>query len=64
MDKNTITGLVLMAAVMFGFLWLSKPSEADIAAENARREQAPQRLRPTLPTLCSLPPTAPLLWPA
>ena len=40
MDKNTITGLVLMAAVMFGFLWLSKPSEADIAAENARREQA------------------------
>ena len=40
MDKNTITGLVLMAAVMFGFLWLSKPSEVDIAAENARREQA------------------------
>lgn len=40
MDKNTITGLVLMAAVMFGFLWLSKPGEADIAAENARREQA------------------------
>ena len=40
MDKNTITGLLLMAAVMFGFLWLSKPSEAEQAAEAARREQA------------------------
>ncbi len=40
MDKNTITGLLLMAAVMFGFLWLSKPNEAQQAAEAARREQA------------------------
>lgn len=40
MDKNTITGLVLMAAVMFGFLWMSKPSEAELAAEQARQEQA------------------------
>ena len=39
MDKNTLTGLLLMAAVMFGFLWLSKPSDADIAADKARREQ-------------------------
>ena len=39
MDKNTVTGLLLMAAVMFGFLWLSKPSDADIAAERERREQ-------------------------
>jgi len=39
MDKNTITGLLLMAAVMFGFLWLSKPSESDIAAERERSEQ-------------------------
>lgn len=42
MDKNTITGLLLMAAVMFGFLWMSKPSEAEIAAEQARQEQALQ----------------------
>ncbi|MDE6197199.1 MAG: membrane protein insertase YidC [Muribaculaceae bacterium] len=40
MDKNTLTGLVLMAAVMFGFFWLTKPSEAEIAAERARQEQA------------------------
>ncbi len=40
MDKNTITGLVLMAAVLFGFIWMSKPSEAEIAAEQARQEQA------------------------
>lgn len=31
MDKNSITGLVLMALVMFGFMWLSKPD-----AETAR----------------------------
>ena len=40
MDKNTITGLVLMMAVMFGFFWLTKPSDEEIAAERARQEQA------------------------
>ncbi len=40
MDKNTLTGLLLMAAVMFGFLWLSKPSEAEIEAARERQEQA------------------------
>ena len=40
MDKNTVTGLVLMLAVMFGFFWLTKPSEAEIEAERERREQA------------------------
>lgn len=39
MDKNTLTGLVLMAAVMFGFFWLTKPSEADLAAQRERQEQ-------------------------
>ena len=39
MDKNTITGLVLMAAVMFGFLWLSKPDQAE-QTESTRQEQA------------------------
>jgi YidC/Oxa1 family membrane protein insertase len=39
MDKNTITGLVLMAAVMFGFLYLTKPSDAEIAEAQARQEQ-------------------------
>ncbi len=40
MDKNTLWGLVLMGAIMFGFLYLSKPSEAEIAAERERSEQA------------------------
>ncbi len=39
MDKNTVTGLLLMAAVMFGFLWLSKPDESERVADNTRREQ-------------------------
>lgn len=26
MDKNTVTGLVLIAAIMFGFFWLTKPN--------------------------------------
>ncbi|MCM1068062.1 MAG: membrane protein insertase YidC [Muribaculaceae bacterium] len=41
MDKNTLTGLVLMAAVMFGFFWLTKPSQEEIdRAERERIEQA------------------------
>jgi len=40
MDKNTITGLILMAAIMFGFLYMMKPSEAEIAAERERAEAA------------------------
>ncbi|MDE6854151.1 MAG: membrane protein insertase YidC, partial [Muribaculaceae bacterium] len=40
MDKNTITGLVLMMAVMCGFFWYTKPSQEEIAAERARQEQA------------------------
>jgi YidC/Oxa1 family membrane protein insertase len=40
MDKNTITGLVLMAAIMFGFMYMTKPSDEEIAAAQARQEQA------------------------
>ena len=40
MDKNTLTGLVLMALVIFGFFWLTKPSEADIKARQEQQEQA------------------------
>lgn len=39
MDKNTLTGLLLMALVIFGFMWLNKPSEEEIAAQRARQEQ-------------------------
>jgi YidC/Oxa1 family membrane protein insertase len=31
MDKNTLTGLLLMGLVVFGFMWLQKPSEAELA---------------------------------
>lgn len=37
MDKNTITGMLLMGAVIFGFLWLNQPSQEEIAK---REEQA------------------------
>ena len=39
MDKNTLTGLLLMALVVFGFMWLNKPSEAEIAAQREKAEQ-------------------------
>ena len=33
MDKNTITGLVLIAILLVGFSFLSRPSEEQIAAQ-------------------------------
>lgn len=38
MDKNTITGFVLIAIVLFGFTWLSQPSEEEIAQQRAEAE--------------------------
>ncbi len=38
MDKNTFLGLLLMGAVVFGFLWLQKPSAEEI--EQQRKEAA------------------------
>ena len=32
MDKNTITGFVLIAALLIGFSWYNKPSDEEIAA--------------------------------
>lgn len=40
MDKNTLLGLVLMAACLFGFMYINKPSEEELAKERERREQA------------------------
>ena len=31
MDKNTITGFILIAAVLIGFSWWNKPSEEQMA---------------------------------
>ena len=33
MDKNTITGLVLIGILLVGFSFLSRPSEEQIAAQ-------------------------------
>ncbi|MDE7443487.1 MAG: hypothetical protein K2M65_04930, partial [Muribaculaceae bacterium] len=38
MDKNTILGILMMGAVLFGFMYLNKPSEEQIARE--KQEQA------------------------
>lgn len=40
MDKNTLLGLLLMGGVIFGFMWLNKPSAEEI--ERQRQEQAEQ----------------------
>ena len=37
MDKNTLTGLMLMGLVIFGFMWLNKPSAEEL--ERQRMEQ-------------------------
>lgn len=42
MDKNTVWGLVLMAAVLFGFMYLNKPSEKELA-ERQEQLEAQQR---------------------
>ena len=36
MDKNTVTGFILIALVIIGFSWYSRPSEAEL------RQQAMQ----------------------
>jgi len=37
MDKNSMIGMLLMCAVIFGFMWLNQPSEAELAEQ--RRQQ-------------------------
>ncbi|OCX53459.1 preprotein translocase YidC [Mucilaginibacter sp. PPCGB 2223] len=39
MDKNTYTGLFLIMLILFGFFYLTKPSEADIKLAKAREHQ-------------------------
>lgn len=40
MDKNTLTGLLLMGVVIIGFTWLNRPNEEELAARRAAIEQA------------------------
>lgn len=39
MDKNTITGFILIAAVIIGFTLLSRPSEEDIARQKEQQRR-------------------------
>lgn len=39
MDKNTLLGLLLMAACLFGFMYFNKPSEEELARQKAEQEQ-------------------------
>ena len=39
MDKNTVLGMLLMGAVILGFMWLNKPSEEEIARQRELAEQ-------------------------
>lgn len=40
MDKNTILGMLLMGAVVLGFMWFNQPSEAELAAQRQAAEAA------------------------
>ena len=44
MDKNTITGFILMALVLIGFSWYSRPSEEQIKAQQERDSIASAQL--------------------
>ena len=41
MDKNTVTGFILIALVLIGFNWYSRPSEAEMQ-EMARQDSIRQ----------------------
>ena len=64
MDKNTITGLVLIGILLVGFSFLSRPSEEQIAAQKRYYDSiAVKRLhRPPILLLCfSMPCMGPIL---
>ena len=47
MDRNTLTGLVLMAAILFGFMYLNKPDATqNMEADVARMEQTAEKASP------------------
>ncbi len=46
MDRNTLTGLALMAVILFGFMYLNKPdAEQNMQADDANIEQLAQESR-------------------
>lgn len=45
MDKNTILGMLLMGAVLLGFMWLNQPSEEQLRQQRERAEQLAEEQR-------------------
>lgn len=45
MDKNTITGLVLIAVVLIGFSWYNTSQEQSLQQQNAPTEQTTQQIQ-------------------
>ena len=39
MDRNTLLGLLMMGAVIFGFMYLNKPSDEEIARQQRERQE-------------------------
>ena len=39
MDKNTIIGFVLIAAVLIGFSWYNRPTEEELKAQQEQVEK-------------------------
>ncbi|MDE6716239.1 MAG: membrane protein insertase YidC [Muribaculaceae bacterium] len=48
MDKNTLTGLLLMGVIIFGFMWLNKPSEEEMQARKQQIEAQTEAVTSTL----------------
>jgi len=44
LDKNSITGLVLIGAILLTFSWLTKPSDEEVAAEAKQKQQEKARI--------------------
>ena len=55
MDKNTITGLVLIGILLVGFSFLSRPSEEQIAAQKKYYDSIALVQQPILPPCSSTP---------
>ncbi len=61
MDKNSLTGLLLMGLVIFGFMYLNRPSAEELERQRLEREQMEEQERqkaaePGLLTLDSITP--------
>ncbi|MCM1255126.1 MAG: membrane protein insertase YidC [Duncaniella sp.] len=56
MDKNSLTGLLLMGLVIFGFMYLNRPSAEELERQRQEREQmeAQERQKSAEPALMTL----------